>query len=210
MNATKPLRIAVAGFGPFPGVPRNPSAAIVRAIAMSPRIRATGVLLETAIFPTAYAAAKRELEMLLARNAGAIVLFGVAARTKHIRVETIARNRASLLYPDSARFVPAERKLVANGLPRLKVRGPAMRLRAAIRASGAKAELSINAGSYLCNAVFYQALAATAARKPAPLTFFVHVPAPVAGSGKGSLAALIRAGEAAVRSAISAVSRRDG
>jgi len=210
MNRRMPLRVAVAGFGPFPGVPRNPSATIVRAIAKSPRIRATGALLDTAVFPTAYAAAKRELERLLAKNPDSIVLFGVAARTKHIRVETLARNRASLFYPDSARFVPVERKLVPDGAPRLTVRGPAMRLRAAIRDSGAKAELSINAGSYLCNAVFYQALAATAARKPAPLTFFVHVPSPVAGHGKRSLASLIRAGEAAVRAAISAVSRRDG
>jgi pyroglutamyl-peptidase len=210
MSRRRPLRVAVAGFGPFPGVPRNPSAEIVLAIARSPRIRATGAQLDTAVFPTAYGAAKRELEKLLANHPDAIVLFGVAARTKHIRVETLARNRASLFYPDSARFVPAERKLVSDGAPRLKVRGPAVRLQAAIRETGAKAELSINAGSYLCNAVFYQALAATAARKPAPLTYFIHVPSPVAGRGRGSLAALIRGGEAAIRAAISAVSRRDG
>lgn len=210
MNRKKPLRVAVAGFGPFPGVRRNPSAEIVRAIRRSPRIRATGARLDTAIFQTAYGAAKRDLERLLAHNPDAIVLFGVAARTRHIRVETLARNRASPCYPDSARFVPAERKLIPDGAPRLKVRGPATRLRAAIRETGAKAELSIHAGSYLCNAVFFQALAATARRKPAPLTFFVHVPSPAAGRGKGSLAALIRAGEAAVRAAISAVSRRDG
>lgn len=210
MSGRRPLRIAVAGFGPFPGVPRNPSAEIVRAIARSPRIRATGALLDTAVFPTAYGAAKHELEKLLAHAPDAILLFGVAARTKHIRVETLARNRASLFYPDSARFVPAERKLVPDGAPRLRVRGPAARLRAAIRETSAKAEFSNNAGSYLCNAVFYQALAATTARQPAPLTFFIHVPAPAAGRGKGSLAALIRAGEAALRAAISAVSRRDG
>lgn len=210
MDHRRPLRIAVAGFGPFPGVRRNPSAEIVRAIAKSQRIRATGALLDTTVFPTAYGAAKHELEKLLANSPDAIVLFGVAARTKHIRVETLARNRASLFYPDSVRFVPAEPKLVRDGAPRLHVRGPATRLRAAIRETGAEAELSINAGSYLCNAVFYQALAATAGRKPAPLTFFVHIPSPMAGHGKGSLAALIRAGEAAIRAAISAVSRRDG
>ncbi len=216
MSARTPLCIAVAGFGPFPGVPRNPSAEIARAIAKSPRLRRTGALLDTAVFPTAYVAAKTELERLIAKNPDAIVLFGVAARTKHIRVETIARNRASLFYPDRMRFVPRERKLLPDGAARLKVHGPAMQMLAAIRSTGAKAALSINAGSYLCNAVFYQALAASASRTPPPLTFFIHVPKPAPGTGRGSLAALIRAGEAAVWRATNEaarrriVSRRDG
>ena len=212
MNLHRPLRIAVAGFGPFPGVRKNPSAEIVRAIERSPRLRAHGLVLDTAIFPTAYAEARRQLEALLSKAPQAIVLFGVAARTKHLRVETLARNRASLFYPDSARFVPRERKLLAEGAEKLKVRGPAMRMRAAIRATGARAELSINAGSYLCNAVFYQALAFGNARAPAPLTFFIHVPQPAPGHGKGSRRALQRAGEAAVLAAASIlrVSRRDG
>jgi pyroglutamyl-peptidase len=211
MSARRPLRIAVAGFGPFPGVRKNPSAEIVRAIAKSPRLRRADLRLDTAIFPTAYEAAKSGLDKLVEKHPDAIVLFGVAARTKHIRIERIAHNRASLFYPDSTRFVPRTRKLLPDGAPRLPLRGPATQMRAAIRATGAKAELSVNAGSYLCNAVFYQALAATAAHKPAPLTFFIHVPSPKPGCGPLSLAGLIRAGEAAVCAAASAiaVSRRD-
>lgn len=216
MNTRPPLRIAVAGFGPFPGVPRNPSAEIARAAARKQRFRSSGIAIDLAILPTAYGAAEAQLQILLAKKPDAIVLFGVAAKARHIRVETLARNRASILHPDNARFVPPMRKLVPQGEPRLKVRGPAARLRAAIRQTGARAEFSVDAGSYLCNAVFYRALADTVGRAPAPLTFFVHVPQPKAGSGRGSLAALIRAGEAAVAAAASeaakqrAVSRRDG
>lgn len=216
MSPASRLRIAVAGFGPFPGVPKNPSAEIVRVLARRQRFRASGIVLDAAILPTAYGAAEARLEKLLEGDPDAIVLFGVAGGAKHIRIETLARNRASVLHPDHARFVPPVRKLVPDGVPRLKVRGPAVRMRAAIRETGAKAELSINAGSYLCNAVFYRALAGTAHRAPPPLTFFVHVPKPEAGVGRGSLASLIRAGEAAVRAAASeaakarAVPRRDG
>lgn len=208
------VRIAVAGFGPFPGVPKNPSREIVLTIARMQRFRAADIALDTAIFPTAYGAAEAELEKLLARSPDAVVLFGVAGRAKNIRVETFARNRASMLHPDHARFTPARRKLAHDGAEILKVRGPAMRIRAAIRGTGAKAELSIDAGTYLCNAVFYRALAATAERKPSPLTFFIHVP-PVA-TVTFSMRLLMRAGEAAVWAAaneakkVRSVPRRDG
>ncbi len=207
------LRIAVAGFGPFPGVPKNPSGEIVRAIAKMRRLPTAGIALDTAIFPTAYGLADAELERLIAKKPGAIVLFGVAGRAKHIRVETVARNRASILHPDHTRFTPADRRLAAEGAEHLRVRGPAMRMRAAIRNAGVKAELSRDAGSYLCNAVFYRALAATAELKPAPLTFFIHVPP---SDSNFSMGMLIRAGEAAVWTAASeaartrAVPRRDG
>lgn len=208
------LRIAVAGFGPFPGVPKNPSAEIVRAIAKQPRFRAADIALDAAILPTAYGAAEAQLEQLIARKPDAIVLFGVAKNARHIRVETLARNRASVLHPDQARFTPAVAKLAPEGAARLKVRGPGTRIRSAIRQSGAKAELSINAGSYLCNAVFYRALAATAGHRPPPLTFFIHVPP--ADANTFTMRKLVRAGEAAVRAAASEarkvrlVSRRDG
>ena len=204
MSAAR-LRVAVAGFGPFPGVPKNPSGEIVRAIAMMQRFRTANIALDTAIFQTSYGAATEELEKLIAKKPAAIVLFGVAGGAKHIRIETIARNRASILHPDHARFTPAVRKLVSDGADQLAVRGPAMRLRAAIRATGAKAELSTDAGSYLCNAVFYQALAATAATNPAPLTFFIHVP--MDGTRTFTARMLIRAGNAAVWVAANEASR---
>lgn len=195
MIALSRVLVAVAGFGPFPGVPKNPSAEIVRAIATMQRFRAAGIALDSAIFETAYGAAESVLETLIAKEPDAVVLFGVAGSAKHIRVETIARNRASILHPDHARFTPAARKLSAEGVPLLKVRGQAMRMRAAIRATGVKAELSIDAGSYLCNAVFYRALAATAGAKRAPLTYFIHVPP---AGGAFAMRKLISAGAAAV------------
>jgi pyroglutamyl-peptidase len=190
------VRIAVAGFGPFPGVPKNPSGEIVRAVAKMQRFRAASMALDTTIFETAYGKAEAALEELLVKRPDAIVLFGVAGRAKHIRVETIARNRVSVSHPDYARFTPRTKKLSAEGSPFLKVRGAAIKMRAAIRATGVKTELSADAGSYLCNAVFYRALAATKDSKPAPLTFFIHVP-PV-GAGTFTMPMLVRAGEAAV------------
>ena len=207
------LRVAIAGFCPFPGAPRNPSAEVVRAIMRRQRFGRAGIDLEATIFPTAYSEAERQLKTLLDRKPDAVVLFGVAAKTRHIRVETVARNTASTLYPDHARFTPALRKLIADGAPRLMTRAPIAKLRAAARLAGVKTEFSNNAGRYLCNAIFYHALAATAALKPAPLVQFIHVPAV---RMQTSLSWLIQACEAivwvAAREAARsrAVSERDG
>ncbi len=214
MTPAPRIRVAVAGFGPFPGVPKNPSGEIVRAIAKLRRFRAANIVLDTVIMETIYSAAESGLAKLIANNPDAIVLFGVAGRAKHIRVETTARNHASVLHPDHARVTPVSQKLAPNGAARLNVRGPAMHIRAAIRATGAKAELSIDAGNYLCNAVFYRALSATRGLKPAPLTFFIHIP-PV-GAQSFTINMLIRAGQAAVWAATHEamkaipVPRRDG
>lgn len=208
------IRVAVAGFGPFPGVPKNPSGEIVRAIKRMRRFRSGGIELQTKVLDTAYGAAETALDRLIASKPHAIVLFGVAGRAKHIRVETIARNRASLLYPDREGFTPRSKTLSSDGALFLKVRGSAMRMRAAIRATGVSAELSIDAGSYLCNAIFYRALAATARKNPVPLTFFIHVPP--ARSGTHAMRMLVRAGAAVVWAALHeaeklhAVPPRDG
>jgi len=214
MSPQPRIRVAVAGFGPFPGVLKNPSGEIVRALSKMQRFRSSGIELQATVLDTAYGKAEAALDRLIAHKPDAIVLFGVAGRTKHIRVETIARNRVSLLHPDRDRVTPAFRKLSAKGAPFLKVRGSAIHMRAAIRAAGARAELSINAGNYLCNAVFYHALAAAKGQSPGPLTFFIHVPP--ARSGTQGMRALVRAGLAAVWAAaheakkLQIVPRRDG
>jgi pyroglutamyl-peptidase len=200
-------RVAISGFGPFPGVPRNPSAEIVCAVGRMRRFPAAGIVLDSAIFPTIYAEARVMLQALIDKKPDAIVMFGVAGKAKHIRIETIARNAASTLHPDHARATPASRKLTEAGAADFKSRAPAARLRAAARAAGVKAEFSNDAGRYLCNAVFYQALAATAALSPPPLVQFVHVPAVKTRAG---LLALIRAGEAIVWAAAQEAARRSG
>jgi pyroglutamyl-peptidase len=205
MAARRRLRIAISGFGPFPGVPRNPSAEIARAIARSRRFAVAGVELDLAIFPTAYAEARAMLREQLEKRPDAVVMFGVAARTRHIRIETLARNAASTLHPDHARAKPVSRKLAPEGAPHFKTRAPVALLRAAARRAGAKAELSNDAGRYLCNAVFYQALAASAAAAPSPLVQFVHVPAV---RTVAALAGLIRAGEAIVWALAAETARR--
>lgn len=176
--ARSPLRVAIAGFGPFPGIARNPSAEVVRRLSRMQRFRGSDIRLFSTTFPTAYAAAEKELTALLKSEPDAIVLFGVAGRRREVCIETLARNAVSILAPDNARFVPQERALIAGGVHRIPLRAPARRLLQAAKSAGVRARISNDAGSYLCNASFYRALYGTHALPKPPLVVFVHIPMP--------------------------------
>src|SRR4051812_10392618 len=101
-------RLLVTGFGPFPRMPRNPSAAVARRVAASPHWRVLGVEAEALVLPTAYAALDGALDPALkAGRFDAVLMVGVASRAKRIRVERRAVNRASILFPDAAGRTPS-------------------------------------------------------------------------------------------------------
>lgn len=174
-----PGRLLVTGFGPFPGVPRNPSARLAERIARHPRLR---LLLaeapELLVLRTAYAAIPAQLEPALARDPAAVLMIGVAARAKRVRVEVRALNRASRLFPDASGGTARRLALDPEGPPQRK--SPAAeRARLAMRRRGLDVARSREAGRYLCNAGYYRTLAEG---KPA---IFLHIPLPPPPARRG-------------------------
>ncbi len=173
--------ILVTGFGPFPGVPRNPSAALARAVGRLGRNGIAGSPVRVLVLPTSYAAIPALLEPALAEGPAAVVMIGVARRAKRLRVEFRALNRASRLFPDASGRMPTTMALDPQGPAR---RGAAMAARAlaGLGRAGIAAVPSVDAGRYLCNASYFRALA-----EPCPV-LFLHIPpdppARPAGHGK--------------------------
>ena len=166
--------ILITGFGRFPGAPFNPSGPLARAVARRRRPAFADVRRVLHIFATSYAAVDRDLPKLIAQHKPDIVLmFGLAGRTPQVRIETRARNAISILFPDVTGFRPQSRE-IASGKPAQRGRAPFIRLLAAARASGARSRLSRDAGRYLCNYVYWRALAAS--RSGTPLAQFIHIP----------------------------------
>jgi len=187
--------ILITGFGPFPGAPFNPTGPLVQALGR----RRAGVRRIAHVFSTSYAAVDRELPALIARERPDIVImFGLAQRTRHLRIETCARNRLSRLHVDVTGRMPAASTIAPAGPAMRAMRAPARRLVAAVRGAGVSAALSRDAGSYLCNYLCWRA--SEAARRPRGprLVTFVHVP-------NVRPAALIKAGEAIVAAALSSM-----
>src|ERR1043166_9230992 len=96
-----PLTVLITGFGPFPRAPFTPAAALAERLAARRRPGFGDVRRVAHVFQTSYAAVERELPALIKRvRPDVVLLFGVATRTKYLRVETRARNARSPLFPD--------------------------------------------------------------------------------------------------------------
>ncbi len=199
-----PLRVLVTGFGPFPGAPYNPTVPLVARLLRLRRPAFSEVEFSGHIFPVTYQAVDRELPQLLAKHRPhALLMFGLAARTPHVRIETRARNAITMLWPDADHA--SARKGSIAGDAGARMFGPhTAKLLSAALGTGIDARASRDAGSYLCNYLSWRAIEATCRGDGPCLAAFVHVP-PVARDGasrrKGTphrvtLEELVDAGEA--------------
>jgi len=170
------LRILVTGFGPFPGAPYNPTQPLVARLLRLRRPAFTDVEFSGHIFPVTYKAVDRELPLALEEHRPhALLMFGLASRTAHVRIETRARNAVTMLWPDAAQ-TRSRKGSIAGGAD-AKMFGPhtAKLLRAAV-GTGLDARASRDAGSYLCNYLSWRAIEAVDADSGPRLAAFVHIP----------------------------------
>jgi pyroglutamyl-peptidase len=170
------LRILITGFGPFPGAPFNPTGPLVARLLRLRRPAFADVEFLGHIFPVTYNAVDRELPQVLAkRRPQALLMFGLASRTAHVRIETRARNAVTMLWPDAAQ-TRSRKGSIAGGTD-AKMFGPhtAKLLRAAV-GTGLDARASRDAGSYLCNYLSWRAVEAVDTDNGPRLAAFVHVP----------------------------------
>src|SRR5580700_10739766 len=173
---TEKLRILITGFGPFPGAPFNPTEPLVARLLRLRRPALGDVELTGHIFPVTYREVDRQLpDLLAAHRPHALLMFGLATRTPHVRVETRARNAVTALWPDAG-HARVRKGSIADGAEALTF-GPhtAKLLRAAVN-TGIDARASRDAGSYLCNYLSWRAIE-VACRDDGPrLAAFVHIP----------------------------------
>jgi pyroglutamyl-peptidase len=170
------LGILMTGFGPFPGAPFNPTQPLLARLLRLRRPALSDLELSGHIFPVTYKAVDRELPELLAKHRPqALLMFGLADRTAHVRIETRARNAVTTLWPD-ADHIKVRKGSISGGADALMF-GPhtAKLLRAAV-GTGVDARASRNAGSYLCNYLSWRAIEAVESGDGPRLAAFVHVP----------------------------------
>ena len=203
-------RVLLIGFGPFPGAPVNPSASLVKMLARRQRPAFAALDISTHVFATAYAAVDHDLPRLFITKPDVVLIFGLAARRRHLCIETRARNAISLLFPDASGFRPQHGVIARGEPPSRHGNAPFARLLSAARCRAVPARLSRDAGRYLCNYAYWCALERG---DGGPLVQFIHIPsarlAPRRRSKQPepSLAALAGSAEA-VLIALVAASRR--
>jgi pyroglutamyl-peptidase len=198
------LRILITGFGPFPGAPFNPTMPLVKRLTRLRRPAFDEVELIGHIFHVTYSTVDRELPGLIAQHRPqALLMFGLADRTAHLRIETRARNAVTTLFPDADRN-RARKASIAAGVDALMFGPHTAKLLRAAASTGIDARASRDAGSYLCNYLSWRAIEATDKDNGPTLAAFAHVPPLARGTAsqrKGTthritLEELVDAGEA--------------
>jgi pyroglutamyl-peptidase len=188
-----PARVLVTGFGRFPGAPANPSGLLARALARRRRPALAGMAIHAEVLPTTWEAAGSFADRLEREDPDIVLMIGLAARRRHLCVETLAANRAGG-FPDATGRRPASRRLDRAGPDTVRAGVHARALVRAMQLSGAPARASRDAGRYICNALAYEAYRRAREKGRPRLAVFVHVPRPA--PGRLAVPAMVRALEA--------------
>ena len=174
-SARKPPIALVTGFDAFGGDHRNPSQETARAL---DGVRIAGHRIVGAILPTEFGRALQTLDALLAKHHPALVLaLGLASGRSELSQERVAINLIDARIADNAGAQPVDVRIVEDAPAAYFSSLPLKAMLARLRKAGIPATLSLSAGSFVCNQVFFGIAHAIATRHPRTRGGFVHVPA---------------------------------
>lgn len=161
------MKILLTGFEPFGKATLNPSGEIVKQI--------SGENIVTAILPVAYAkSAERLMQLIAEHNPEVVICLGQAEGRTQITPERIAINLDDARLADNEGVMRNEMPILLDGPVVYESTLPIKEMVKAINNTGVPAAVSLSAGSFLCNHVFYVAqdhFKGTKVRSG-----FVHVP----------------------------------
>ena len=143
-------KVLLTGFEPFGNATSNPSGEIVKQI--------SGDNIITAILPVAYAQSAEQLLSLIEQHAPDVVIcLGQAEGRTAITPERVAINLDDARLADNEGVLRSDVKILEDGPDAYFSTLPVNELVAAIKAQGIPAAVSLSAGAFLCNHVFYVA-----------------------------------------------------
>jgi pyroglutamyl-peptidase len=160
-------KVLLTGFEPFGKATLNPSGEIVK--------RISGDNIVTAILPVAYAqSAERLLALIAEHNPDVVICLGQAEGRTHITPERIAINLDDARLADNEGVIRNDVPIVMGGAVAYESTLPIKEFVKAVNDAGVPATVSLSAGAFLCNHIFYVAqdhFKGTKVRSG-----FVHVP----------------------------------
>ena len=160
-------KVLLTGFEPFGTATSNPSGEIVKQI--------TGDNIVTAILPVTYAqSAERLLALIEQHNPDVVICLGQAEGRAQITPERIAINLDDARLPDNAGVQRSDVKILDDGPDAYFTSLPIKEMVDAAKAAGVPASVSLSAGAFLCNHVFYVAQNKFAGSNVR--SGFIHVP----------------------------------
>ncbi len=141
-------KILVIGFEPFATSSLNPSGEIAKAL--------IGDDLVTATLPVVFGQASAQLrELLDLHKPTAVLCLGQAEGRSMMTPERIAINLDDARIADNAGNQPKEQRIVTNGADGHFSTLPIEQMVTSMKAAGIPASISLSAGTFVCNHIFY-------------------------------------------------------
>jgi pyroglutamyl-peptidase len=170
-----PQPVLLTGFEPFGGSPINPSEQVIHALdgQLIGGMKIAGVVLPV----------DRQRAPLALRKAledthpAAVACLGEATRRPVISIERVAVNLLDFRIPDNTGTQPIDQPVEENAPAAYFSTLPVRVLLNTLHMAGVPAELSLTAGSYLCNQIFYTLMHILATRNTKIPGGFIHLPA---------------------------------
>ncbi|MBD9378871.1 pyroglutamyl-peptidase I [Pseudoxanthomonas sp. PXM04] len=167
--------ILITGFEPFGSATTNPSWEAASAL---DGIRVHGRKVIARCLPVTFAGAPRRLKALLAEHdPGVVLCTGVDNFRSVVCLEQVAINLANAQSVDNDGYRPIDAPLSKRGAAAYFATVPLRAMLEGLQALECPADISLSAGTYVCNATFYHLMRALKRRNGAR-GGFIHVPMP--------------------------------
>ena len=150
---TTKTKVLVSGFEPFGGAKLNPSELLVAELK---RIEFENLELSTVILPVEFDRASEILLRTIREEKPAVVIaFGQAEGRTAINLEKVAINLDDARIPDNAGDRRENQVIDEGGKDRYLSTLPIEAMVEAMKSGGYPAEISLSAGAFVCNHIFY-------------------------------------------------------
>lgn len=167
------MKILLTAFDPFGGERINPA----QEVAASLPERIGGAEIVKLWIPTVFGKASEMITRAMDELwPDAVISLGQAGGRKAVTPERIAINWMDARIPDNAGHQPKEQFIEAGGPDGCFSTLPVEAMVAAIREIGLPGEVSLSAGTFVCNEVMYRVLRHAARTMPDTRCGFIHIP----------------------------------
>jgi pyroglutamyl-peptidase len=166
------LKVLLTGFEPFNNARLNPSEQII--IRLKPD-SVPGAQIITAVLPVVYSeAASHLIALVQEHNPDVVISFGQAEGRTAITPERFAVNLNDANLADNKGHIRVDQAIQQGTPTAYETTLPVKELVAAVKSEGIPAALSLTAGAFVCNHIFYELQ--NALKDTQIQSGFVHVP----------------------------------
>ena len=166
-------KLIITAFEPFDKHQENPTTNVLKAL---PNI-IKNIEIKKHILPVAYLKSYQLIEKEInQKDVIGVIMLGLAAGRTHITFEQIAINLNHASIADNLQSLKAHERIIEEGLDGYFSTLPLKDLIKDLQDKNFPVKLSLSAGGYVCNDLYYRVLYHTKTHQTNLLTGFIHIP----------------------------------